>query len=416
MAEIYKSLRIKSVEIPPHEMRGGVIILEEPTSGTVLPIVIGKSGAKTVKNLLDGITDPGFSTHALLANSIRHLEGKVHSVRLMRVGSYGSQGVIVIEHRDGKQEVESRTSDALALAHTNHVEIHVEESFLEHAGVPAQAMIPDGFAGLSINDKWVKASAFGLAGHHDLAIKMYRMHLDDYPEDPNSYIAIGHMFEAESRYREAYTAFLHAMKIFSDRGSLWHLKRLANDMALMNFERAEVKTVTAPSIIECFDEFSTNHAWMPWPMYGPDSKAVFHPTQNNQHAYCLDLDFQLLSWPWLQVNFDQPQRWLNATALTFDVFITVEKELSAPLELTNSVYTKKHSHTLISKNINAGENRIELPLTSQEWGTSQGKKNPAKIGPITDYSLDEVTGLLFMVNGEKRAEKIKVYFSNIKLE
>lgn len=112
-----------------------VVILREKDAERYLPIWIGPAEADAIAVRLQEVTVARPLTHDLLASMIEQLGGTVRSVVVNDLANDTFFARIHVE-RDGKViEVDSRPSDAIAIAVRTKVPIYVDESVLDRAGV-----------------------------------------------------------------------------------------------------------------------------------------------------------------------------------------------------------------------------------------------------------------------------------------
>jgi bifunctional DNase/RNase len=112
-----------------------VVILKEKTSDRYLPIWIGPSEADAIAVKLQGVAVPRPLTHDLLTSVIDTLGAVVNSIIVSDLKNDTFYARIILDI-DGKQvEVDSRPSDALALAVRTGVPIYADESVLDKAGI-----------------------------------------------------------------------------------------------------------------------------------------------------------------------------------------------------------------------------------------------------------------------------------------
>jgi hypothetical protein len=84
---------------------------------------------------LGDVQPPRPQTHDLLRSVIESLEGHVSYVIVNDLNNDTFYARIVLEHNGQTIEVDSRTSDAIALAVRAQVPIYAEESVLDRAGI-----------------------------------------------------------------------------------------------------------------------------------------------------------------------------------------------------------------------------------------------------------------------------------------
>jgi bifunctional DNase/RNase len=112
-----------------------VVILKEKSSDRYLPIWIGPAEADAIAVKLQGVSVPRPLTHDLLNSVIDTLGAIVNSIIVNDLKNDTFYAKLILDV-DGKQvEVDSRPSDALALAVRTGVPIFAEESVLDKAGI-----------------------------------------------------------------------------------------------------------------------------------------------------------------------------------------------------------------------------------------------------------------------------------------
>ena len=112
-----------------------VVILKEKISDRYLPIWIGPAEADAIAVKLQGVAVPRPLTHDLLNSVIDTLGAVINSIIVNDLKNDTFYAKVVLDI-DGKQvEVDSRPSDALALAVRTGVPIFADDSVLEKAGI-----------------------------------------------------------------------------------------------------------------------------------------------------------------------------------------------------------------------------------------------------------------------------------------
>lgn len=112
-----------------------VVILKEKKAGRYLPIWIGAAEADAIAVKLQGVSVPRPLTHDLLSSVIDSLGATLDSVIVSDLKSDTFYAKIILSV-DGEQiEIDSRPSDALALAVRANAPIYVEEAVLDKAGI-----------------------------------------------------------------------------------------------------------------------------------------------------------------------------------------------------------------------------------------------------------------------------------------
>lgn len=112
-----------------------VVILKEKIADRYLPIWIGPAEADAIAVKLQEVNVPRPLTHDLLRSVIDALGASIDSIIVSELKNDTFYAKIIL-NVDGKQmEVDSRPSDALALAVRAGVSIFVEEVVLDKAGI-----------------------------------------------------------------------------------------------------------------------------------------------------------------------------------------------------------------------------------------------------------------------------------------
>ena len=112
-----------------------VVILKEKVDKRYLPIWIGPAEADAIAVKLQGVNVPRPLTHDLLSSVIDSLGATIDSIIVCDLKSDTFYAKIVLNVDGGQIEIDSRPSDALALAVRAEVPIYADEAVLDKAGV-----------------------------------------------------------------------------------------------------------------------------------------------------------------------------------------------------------------------------------------------------------------------------------------
>ncbi len=112
-----------------------VVILKEKMAERYLPIWIGAAEADAIAVKLQGVTVPRPLTHDLLRLVIDTLGASIDSIIVSDLKNDTFYAKIILNIDGGQVEVDSRPSDALALAVRTDVPIYTEEAVLDKAGI-----------------------------------------------------------------------------------------------------------------------------------------------------------------------------------------------------------------------------------------------------------------------------------------
>jgi bifunctional DNase/RNase len=112
-----------------------VVILKEKEAERYLLIWIGPAEAEAIAMRLGDVQPPRPQTHDLLRSVIDSLGAQVSYVIVNDLNNDTFYARIVLDMNGRTVEIDSRTSDAIALAVRAQVPIFAEESVLDRAGV-----------------------------------------------------------------------------------------------------------------------------------------------------------------------------------------------------------------------------------------------------------------------------------------
>ena len=125
-----------------------VVILKDIDSDRYLPIWIGPCEADAITVTLQEMEVSRPLTHDLLKNVIGEMGGEVEYIVISDLRNDVFFARIVMAAGGKRLEIDSRPSDALALAVRLHVPVYIEETVMEKAAVlPEEEMEAEGAAG-----------------------------------------------------------------------------------------------------------------------------------------------------------------------------------------------------------------------------------------------------------------------------
>lgn len=124
-----------------------VVILKDVNAERYLPIWIGPYEAEAIALRLQNREVARPLTHDLLNNIIHKMGGEVSYIAVTDLRDDTFFGRITVR-LDGRQvEIDSRPSDAIALAVRANVPIFVEENVMTQAGIVPEADVSEGVSG-----------------------------------------------------------------------------------------------------------------------------------------------------------------------------------------------------------------------------------------------------------------------------
>ncbi len=108
-----------------------IIVLKEKDGQRSFPIVIGLHEAWAIDRAVKEIPTPRPLTHDLLSNVIMRLSGNVERIEISDLKNNTFYAKIVIKQNGSAVEIDSRPSDAIALAMQGNTPIYVAKTVIE---------------------------------------------------------------------------------------------------------------------------------------------------------------------------------------------------------------------------------------------------------------------------------------------
>jgi len=115
-----------------------MVMLREADNRRLLPIWIGPAEAEAIATALQGHEPPRPMTHDLLKNVITELGGSVQYIAITQLHESTYFARIVVDVRGTRREIDSRSSDAIALGVRCDVPIYVAEPVFDQAGITGE--------------------------------------------------------------------------------------------------------------------------------------------------------------------------------------------------------------------------------------------------------------------------------------
>jgi uncharacterized protein len=133
-----------------------LVVLKEMGAERYLPIWIGHFEAESITMQMQGVEVPRPLTHDLLKKTIASLGGHVSHIVVTDLRQETFYANIILDVDGRRVEIDSRPSDAIALAVRTSVKIFVNDSVMESAGIVPE----DDISGAVSREEEEKLSAF----------------------------------------------------------------------------------------------------------------------------------------------------------------------------------------------------------------------------------------------------------------
>ena len=116
--------------------KGYAVLLQEKDGTRSLPIIVGSSEAQAIALYLEGVDMPRPMTHDLLINVLEILDSEINRVSIARMdkGTFFAE-IEVTNVQVGEIVIDSRPSDAIAIALRTLTPIYVSEEVMDRAGI-----------------------------------------------------------------------------------------------------------------------------------------------------------------------------------------------------------------------------------------------------------------------------------------
>jgi bifunctional DNase/RNase len=146
-------IRVDIIGLSTSPSSGGAyaLVLGEVDGNRRLPIIIGAFEAQAIALELENIQPPRPMTHDLLRDTFEQVEVEVRDIVIdeLREGTFFAK--VRYQHNGDEAQLDSRPSDAVALAVRVDAPIFVDSDVLEEAGIPTEeegvSALPGGMGG-----------------------------------------------------------------------------------------------------------------------------------------------------------------------------------------------------------------------------------------------------------------------------
>ena len=116
--------------------KGYAVLLEEKEGERSLPIIVGSAEAQAIALYLEGVNMPRPMTHDVLVNVLDNFDGEIIRVLIARIskGTFFAE-IEVSNPHSGEMIIDSRPSDAIAIALRSLSPIYISDEVKDSAGI-----------------------------------------------------------------------------------------------------------------------------------------------------------------------------------------------------------------------------------------------------------------------------------------
>ena len=116
--------------------KGYAVLLEEKEGERSLPIIVGSAEAQAIALYLEGVNMPRPMTHDLLVNVLENMDGEISRVLIARINNGTFYAEIEVSNpHSGEMIIDSRPSDAIAIALRSLTPIYISDEVMDSAGI-----------------------------------------------------------------------------------------------------------------------------------------------------------------------------------------------------------------------------------------------------------------------------------------
>ena len=130
-----------------------IIILKDSTGQKALPIWVGIFEANAIALEIENISTPRPMTHDLLRNLVQGMHAEIQHILVNELKDNTFYAVIAVNYNGNTLNIDSRPSDAIALALRVKAPIYVEEKVIEAA---KSIELPESDNKVHEKDQWAK--------------------------------------------------------------------------------------------------------------------------------------------------------------------------------------------------------------------------------------------------------------------
>jgi len=141
------SVELIGIQVDPISGAAALMLREHDAPNRLLPIIVGQADASSIAIAASGTRLPRPMTHDLMASLVDALDGHLDFVEVTEVHEGSFIANLTVSGPAGERRIDTRPSDAIALAVRLQAPLFVSEAVLDEAGaLPTGAPEQDQFA------------------------------------------------------------------------------------------------------------------------------------------------------------------------------------------------------------------------------------------------------------------------------
>jgi bifunctional DNase/RNase len=120
-----------------------IVLLKTADGNRFLPIWIGHAEAAAILMKLQGASTPRPMTHDLMTDMLEQLDAEVLRITVTELRDNTFYASITVQQNGSELEIDSRPSDAIAIAVRSEVPIYAAEHVIEESAIEFEGEEPD---------------------------------------------------------------------------------------------------------------------------------------------------------------------------------------------------------------------------------------------------------------------------------
>jgi bifunctional DNase/RNase len=138
------SVDLIGIQVDPTSGAAALVLREHDAPNRLLPIIVGQADASSIAIAASGSRLPRPLTHDLMAELVDALDGHLDAVEVTELHEGTFLANLAVSGPAGERRIDTRPSDAIALAVRLRAPLFVSEAVLDEAGaVPIEPSEPD---------------------------------------------------------------------------------------------------------------------------------------------------------------------------------------------------------------------------------------------------------------------------------
>jgi bifunctional DNase/RNase len=128
------SVELVGIQVDPVSGAAALVLREHDAPNRLLPIIVGQADASSIAIAASGASLPRPMTHDLMASMVDALDGHLDGIEVTELHDGAFLANLTISGPAGRRTIDTRPSDAIALAVRMHAPMFVSEAVLDEAG------------------------------------------------------------------------------------------------------------------------------------------------------------------------------------------------------------------------------------------------------------------------------------------